>query len=387
MPAPTDTTVEQFLSGIPVPVQPAAIERELAAMWKPASGQTAGDATTAVTRVCLANLLVIGSAANNAWHGDTLHKLSAYYPCRMLWVQLDANDDTATLTAAVTALCHLPSPGTPQVCSELITLSTGCGGANAVPGAILPLLEPDLPVVLWWALPPDAEIELFDALCQLVDRVVVHTEPLTSPTLRTASAAPGLQLCLRPAAAGKATVIIWHAMGHWRELAAQFFDNPQLRDSLNQITTVTQRYAKPGSTQNIGVPAAMFTGWLAGQLEWKPKRRETTTAGLRATFSNSHGREVIVDLTADATDKVAPGRLMAVDIEAGEASFHLVRVLGERAEIRQTLCMTESCSVLKSLPFAERDEAAWLGAAIESQTQTRVFPRAAKFALWLLGED
>jgi len=98
---------------------------------------------------------------------------------------------------------------------------------------------------------------------------------------------------------------------------------------------------------------------------------------------------VSVELLAQATDNVAPGRLTSVDITAatapGRASFHLARVVGERTEIRKTLCLSEACTLLKSLPLVERDEATLLGAAIESQSAASVFPRAAKTALWLLG--
>ncbi|MCX6897667.1 MAG: glucose-6-phosphate dehydrogenase assembly protein OpcA [Verrucomicrobia bacterium] len=383
-------SVEQFLAGIPVPVEPAAIERELAALWKPASEQTSAGASAAVTRVCLANLLVIGDTSNNAWHADALQKISARFPCRILWAQLDPVSADTTLTADVTALCHLPSPGNPQVCSELITLHTGRGGAGKLPGAVLPLLEPDLPVVLWWAMPADTETTLFDALSELADRVIVHAEPLASPALRTLRAVPSLRLCLREHAADKATVMVWHTMSHWRELTAQFFDPPQLRDALRGIETVTVRYATPTGEPTAALPAALYAGWLAGQLQWKPAARKPAPDGVRAAFINAASRNVNVELLAQAADNLAPGRLTTVDITAatasGQASFHLARVVGERTEIRKTLCLSEECTLLKSLPLAERDEATLLGAAIESQSASRVFPRAAKTALWLLGE-
>jgi glucose-6-phosphate dehydrogenase assembly protein OpcA len=381
-------TVEQFLSGIPVPVEPAAIERELAALWKPASEQAGAGGGAAVTRVCLANLLVVGDTANNAWHVDTLQRVSARFPCRILWAQLGPASAGTALTADVTALCHLPSPGNPQVCSEMITLHTSRSDARDLPGAVLPLLEPDLPVVLWWALPADAETAIFDALSELSDRVIVHAEPLASPALRTLRAVPSLRLCLREHAADKATVMVWHTMGHWRELTAQFFDPPQLRDALRGIKTVTVRYATPAGEPTAALPAALYAGWLAGQLQWKPAARRPAPDGVRATFSDATGRDVSVALLAEAAGNLAPGRLTAVDITAataaGRTSFHLVRVVGERTEIRKTLCLSEECTLLKSLPLADHDEAMLLGAAIESQSAASVFPRAAKTALWLL---
>lgn len=385
------TTVERFLAGIPVPVEPMAIERELAALWKPASEQASAGTGTAVTRVCLANLLVVGEARNSAWQAGTIQKLSALFPCRILWVQLDAAGGDTRLSADVTALCHLPSPGNPQVCSELITLRTSRSGVDGVPGAVWPLLEPDVPVVLWWAMAADAEPALFDALCALADRVAVHAEPLSSPALRTISAAPSLRLCLRESAAGKATVLVWHAMGHWREMTAQFFDPPSLRGALRGIESVTVHYATPNGQPTATLPAALLAGWLAGQLRWTPSARETVTGGVRAAFGGAGSRAVSVELLAQAAPQVAPGRVMSVKItaafESARASFHLERLVGERWEIRQTLCLSETCTLLKSLPITERDEATLLGAAIESQSAGGVFPRAARTALWLLGGE
>jgi glucose-6-phosphate dehydrogenase assembly protein OpcA len=383
------TTIQRFLAGIPVPVEPAAIERELAALWKPASEQAGAGASTAVTRVCLANLLVVGDAGHHAWQAGTLQKLSARFPCRILWVQLDSTGTDTALTADVTALCHLPSPGNPQVCSELITLHTSPRGAGGVPGAVRPLLEPDVPVVLWWAMPAGGAMQLFDALCALSDRVVVHGEPLASPALRTLCAVPSLHLCLRECAAGNATVLVWHTMSHWREMTAQFFDPPQLRSAWRGIEKVTVRYATPDGQPTAALPAALLAGWLAGQLRWTPASCQSMPGGARVRFAGAASRTVDVDLLAQAENKIAPGRLMSVEMtaafESWQASFHLVRVVGERSEVRQAICLSESCTLLKSLPITERDEATLLGAAMESQSASCVFPRAAKTALWLLG--
>jgi len=387
MPTTDTDTISQFFSGVPVPVRPAAIERELAALWKPASEQVAKGSGAGVTRVCLANLVVIGHARDAAWIGGALHGLSARYPCRMIWLELDDASDDAGFRAEVTALCHLPSPGNPQVCSELILLHTGWGGVAGVPGAVLPLLEPDVPVALWWAMPADGDAGLFDALAALADRIVVHPEPLTSPTLRTRSALPSLRLCGRAAASRKATPLVWHAMGPWRGLPAEFFDSPPLREWIKAIVAVRIRYAAPAEGPTVTLPAALFAGWLAGQLGWRRGQRAVNPSGVRATFEAVAGRTVTVEMNAQTDSRVAPGRLLAVDIVAAGASFHLERVVGERQEIRQTLCISECCTPLKTLPITDRDEAVLLGVALESQSAAQVFPRAAAIALWLLAGD
>ena len=61
------------------------------------------------------------------------------------------------VAAEVSALCHLPAPGLPQVCSERIVLRAGPQAGDLLPGAIRPLLEADLPFVLWWTDDPRSD--------------------------------------------------------------------------------------------------------------------------------------------------------------------------------------------------------------------------------------
>ncbi|HLU50198.1 MAG TPA: hypothetical protein VK116_19010, partial [Planctomycetota bacterium] len=72
-----------FLAGVPVEVDPRLIERELAALWKPASEATDGD--EAVVRVCVSNLVVfLDDPARLEEASRTLERLSRRRPNRTI---------------------------------------------------------------------------------------------------------------------------------------------------------------------------------------------------------------------------------------------------------------------------------------------------------------
>ena len=82
--------------------------------------------------------------------GPVLETVIARFPCRAIVLCWGRTIPSAEIAAEVSALCHLPAPGLPQVCSERIVLRAGPNAVDLVPGAVRSLLEADLPMVLWW---------------------------------------------------------------------------------------------------------------------------------------------------------------------------------------------------------------------------------------------
>ena len=102
-----------------------------------------------MTRIVLANLVVASRLADAPRLDGVLDTLTTRYPCRAI-VVLRTDEPDRRVSAEVSALCHLPAPGLPQVCSERIVLRAGPRAVDLLPGAVRPLLETDLPFVLWW---------------------------------------------------------------------------------------------------------------------------------------------------------------------------------------------------------------------------------------------
>ena len=141
---------DSFLEGQGIPVDLREIETELMKLWGPAAEQVGGPEleNPHVTRIALANLVVESLEGDGECLRGVLETVIARFPCRAI-VMRGADDPERRIAAEVSALCHLPAPGLPQVCSERIVLRAGPGAVDLLPGAVRPLLEADLPFVLW----------------------------------------------------------------------------------------------------------------------------------------------------------------------------------------------------------------------------------------------
>src|SRR5947209_6818948 len=221
-----NATSDAFLSGQGVPVDLARIEDELAQLWGPAAEREGGPDLEhpAVTRVALANLVVAALKADPGRLEGVLDTVVARYPCRAIVLRQDERPGRE-VSAEVAALCHLPAPGLPQVCSERIVLTAGAGGLDLLPGAVRPLLEGGLPVILWWADDPRTAEPLFHALADEATRLILD---LPDPAADPAAVRLALDLDRHPFGRDLA----WFGVSHWRELVAQCFDPPGTESAL-----------------------------------------------------------------------------------------------------------------------------------------------------------
>src|ERR1700677_3194344 len=169
-----EATTDSFLDGQGIPVDLHRIESELANLWGPAAEQIGGPdlENPHVTRIVLANLVVECLGGDCGSLGPVLETVIARFPCRAIVVRGSA-DPERRIEAEVSALCHLPAPGLPQVCSERIVLRSGPNAVGLVPGAVRPLLEADLPMVLWWTGDPRKHERLFRDLADDCSRLVL----------------------------------------------------------------------------------------------------------------------------------------------------------------------------------------------------------------------
>src|SRR4051794_31585181 len=277
-----NTPTDAFLSGEGVPVELHDIETELIRLWGPAAERAGGPVPEQpnVTRIVLANLVVIGQSADPARLREALDTVTTRFPCRTIVVR--RNDEPGRAIAAeVSALCHLPAPGLPQVCSERIVLRAGPQAGDLLPGAIRPLLEAELPFVLWWADDPRGDEALYRDLGNECSRLILD---LPDPGAEPAAVRFGLDLTISPFSRDTA----WFALTRWRELVAQFFDPPCHNETLSLIDSFTIEAQVPGAADGALAPprqALWLVARLAGQLHWRPQGRpERSGSRLRATY-------------------------------------------------------------------------------------------------------
>lgn len=384
--APTPDATDAFLSGQGIPVALADVEGQLAALWGPTAERADGPdlERPAVTRVSLANLVVACLDSSDGTVEAVLDQLAARRPCRVIVLKRNASAERQ-VTAKVSALCFLPAPGLPQVCSERIVLEAGPAALDLLPGTVLSLLEPGLPMELWWVGDPTPHRALYRALGAEAARVIPDvTEDQVSRAV--------LRQVLDPAINPHLRDLTWFAISRWRELIAQFFDAPGAVAALDRLTAVTIEVATPNASEPPRV-GLWLAAWLAGQLGWLPLSAERSEDGRVQARFQAQGRQVLVDLQPVAAGSGPPCiqrvELLAAgpgaDAEA-EESFGLTRLAGDRGDVRIELCSAGRCQLPRTVHAPEYDEAHRISAALESARDDRPYRAALPIFCWLLDD-
>jgi glucose-6-phosphate dehydrogenase assembly protein OpcA len=178
------------------------------------------------------------------------------------------------------------------VCSELVTLSAGEGGA-ALPSLIAALTLPDLPVFLLWRSEPDFTGLMIDRLWALVNRVVVDST-LQEGTLEQ------LPNLLGRMPRRDVTDLSWTKITGWREAVARPFDNPENARCLGLLQKIEVHHAGASQAQ-----ARLLAGWVLSRL-------------------GNTAAEVVIE--SERRRDMRSGSLTAVKLTCGEHEYLVERV-------------------------------------------------------------
>jgi glucose-6-phosphate dehydrogenase assembly protein OpcA len=312
-----------------------AIERELNGIWKQLAEDANAEKQQAVTRTCLLNLIIVtggGRAAERAT--ETVARLTARHPHRAFVISAAPNARKDVLDAWVQTHCQMPSPGRPQVCGEQITIEARGTAVDRVAGTLLPLLVPDVPVMLWWPRGEPAGDPRFLKFADIVDRVIVDSATFAAPEAGLARMAAllnpdegrGVHDGGQSGAGTTISDLSWSRLTPWRELTAQFFDAPALVPHLAEITRVTVDYEAHAGAAADRSQALLLVGWLAARLGWRtsgPPSEQLDSATLH--LASATGEPIVVDLRPAAPADDALDRLSALAIECRRARFTIAR--------------------------------------------------------------
>ena len=315
--------------GMTVPL--LEVEDALDRLWGPAAEKAGGPdlEDPEVTRIALANVVLVRLGPDTPGLDETIRAITTQYPSRLI-VLRRSDEAVEPLTADVSAQCHLPAPGRPQVCSEVVTLRAAAEADHLLPGAVRMLRDSDLPNVLWWVDPPGPSPALFHQLADDASRVILDW-PDPSAMLRDFAdlLATGTGLPARD--------LSWFRSNPWRELIARCFDGVRLGD-LDRIASIRVRTEGSG----VGLPRVglWLVAWLAGQLGWtfegasSPEQFDAANS-LDLRFS---GRSVPIDARVETRDHGVdgPARIASVDLEFRDPDdrLSLARSDADPTEIR-----------------------------------------------------
>jgi glucose-6-phosphate dehydrogenase assembly protein OpcA len=345
-------------------------------------------------RACVMNFVII---ANNdeqaAMASDIIATLTTSHPCRAIILIADAAAEEAELRAWLSAHCQAPSSSGQRVCCEQITVRAAGDAIETLPSAVLSLLVPDLPVVLWWVDEPPFGAPSFEQLVRAADRLIVDTMRFDDPTFSLTRLA-----ALIRANGDRIAVsdLNWARLTVWQEHIAQFFDSIDTLPYLERLDRITIRYARlPGGGRVDPEQALLLVGWLLSRLGWKmpPALARVSSGHFRGRLRRA-GRELTIEITpeecqAGASHEFASGMLIGVELraasEAQPAVFRVERASIEDDMVTATIAMGEGEPLVRTSRLLRPDLASLLAEDLTHFDNDYLFEAALETAAHLSG--
>jgi glucose-6-phosphate dehydrogenase assembly protein OpcA len=198
-----------------VAVQPEKILRELRELWDELG--RAEETPGGVLRACAMTLLVAAEEQGEAEQvRKTLGVLMHDHPSRAIVLR---SQEGSGVEARVFAECWMPFGRHQQICAEGIEITAGGAELSEVVHVLLPLMVPDLPVVLWCRGGRAFTDPAIEALFPLADKIIFD-----SAAASDANAALQLLRSLR-ARGRRVADLTWTRLTGWREVLSQLFDD------------------------------------------------------------------------------------------------------------------------------------------------------------------
>jgi glucose-6-phosphate dehydrogenase assembly protein OpcA len=311
-------------------VEPDKILRELRDQWE----QLGRDQESAggVLRACAMTLMVATDSGAGQADADSVRQtigvLMHDHPSRAVVL---IPSEGGEIGARVFAECWMPLGGQRQICAEGIEITADPVQSTDVARLLVPLIAPDLPVVLWCRGARAFLDRSLDPLFPLAGKIIFDTG-----SARHAPSAIEFLRRLRKDGRGVAD-LAWTRLTGWREIVAHFFD-----DRLADARSVTSARLKHGGAAPDS-SVLYFAQWIERAL---PRAQvimesagEAAAPGLRAVVLSGGGAEF----------SIQQGEGSCVEVRAGGNSAHsLLPPSSDDALMREEL------SVLGTDPVFDR---------------------------------
>ena len=269
-------------------LSPDRILRELADLWVATSKAEHAEAGSGVLRACAMTLIVLAEEGEDmASLGETIAALMPEYPARTILIRLGGTGEPA-LAERVYAQCWMPFRQRRQICCERIEIAASDASLADLPSVLLPLVAPDLPVILWWRSARLFGTPEYGKLAAIARKVV-----LDGAGLPDAKAALPLLVGM---AQGEAQLgdLSWTLLTRWREMLSGVFESRECQARLPEISNVVVAFAgqrPPVFAWYMGawVANALADAGVRAELTWKP-RPELAGRALRVELTGGDFR-------------------------------------------------------------------------------------------------
>jgi glucose-6-phosphate dehydrogenase assembly protein OpcA len=266
-----------------------------------------------------------------------------------------AEESQTELGASITAHCHLAGAEHKQVCCEQISIHASGASVVHLPAAVLPLLESDLPTVLWWDGVFLNRADLFRRLGAVSDRVLYDTSTWPKPEAHLSSLARAIAQNPHTSFAD----LSWTRLGLWRRLTAECFDEPHCLEALPAVRRVEVTH---GCGPGAKLRALLLASWFASQLGWSP-----ADAAIQIRLS-----------AREDTDATSVG-ILSIALKGDGIDVCVRKNYGELAA-SATVSVTNACGLPRKRAFWPTDDASLLSQELDHSMPHRVYERALALA-------
>ncbi len=291
------------------------IEAELTKLRHFTAGTPDGGEGFAI-RTSLVNMVVHADDDDTAAQArSVIEELAAHHPSRALVVVARPSEGESQIDASLSAHCHLAPGLDQQVCCEEVTLHVSGRAAFHLHSIIVPLLIPDLPVVVWWTGPLPEQSHLIEELCGVADHFIVDSSRFADE-LRDLARVRELS-SLHDCAIGD---LNYERVRSWRDLVESHTGAAGLAAWLPFVKSAEIRYAE--GSKHRPSQAILFLAWLAEHCAWDLS--SASARGSNRLTLKQDGREIPVYLEPVKYDGIDRGWLVSIKLafeRDGEAAL------------------------------------------------------------------
>ncbi len=322
---------------------------------------------------------------------ETLTQLTDYSPSRLLILARSGRPEGGEIySVRIQVEEREHTPGVAPVRLETVTILAPPGNDQSLASLSSPLLIPDLPDVLFVPFGPISNNPLVSGLCELVDILIVDSVWMleTGATLAVLAGHNTRQ------DVGEVNDIAWARLQVWRQLIAQFFDQPATLESLAAIEEVQIVFSPVSGEGRCGRSSGLLlAGWLATRLGWRaPGELVSSRNGWRSTLrvgESGKSREIVLTL-AEGGDVESCNCIEKIQIVAGgdaQGTFEVERTADD--EIATTSELSGSPPVTRLVHSGCSDERTLISQELRRLHEDPTYTAALDFAtlLWPAGLD
>jgi glucose-6-phosphate dehydrogenase assembly protein OpcA len=318
-------------------------------------GVRAGDGETTPSAVTMNFIVFIDDPERRDWVLERAARIAEKHPSRAIVL------DSTSAGAGLDVSCSRRESGGARILNERIDVAVAALDHATIVGMVGQLTVAGCPTVLWWSGASLMESRTFSGLAALADAVIVDS----SGRARDEATLRELVEFQRRYPHVALHDLAFMRLAPWREMIAQFFDDPALRDDLFSLQALEIDSGSEAEALYLG-------GWLGSRISW-----EATDPG---TFRTTRGETIVFTRTPRGEGR----RVVRVALTSGDSRY--LAQLAENDE--NVVCLSVEGKKAKPgwfVPLHALDNASLIERAIFASTPDPIFETTLDTVRGLLG--